>query len=66
MAKALCLTGMVIAIILLALFLFDLVLPLIGMGGFPFGGASPIMDVVFVVCSIALGYVSWSTLKEQG
>jgi hypothetical protein len=27
--------------------------------------ASFVMDVVFVVCSAALAYLSWSTLREQ-
>ena len=66
MPKALCLTGMVIAILLFALFLIDLVVPLIGLGGLaPFSGASWLFDLVFVISSGALGYLSWTTLKEQ-
>jgi hypothetical protein len=32
---------------------------------FPFKRASPLMDIVFVLCAAALGYMSWTTLKEQ-
>jgi hypothetical protein len=56
---------MVIAILLFALFLLDLVVPLIGLSGLaPFRNASPLMDLLFVLCSAALGYLSWSTLRE--
>ena len=59
MPKALCLTGMVIAIVVLLLFLLDLILKV------PFQRASPIMDVVFVLCAGALGFISWTTYREQ-
>jgi hypothetical protein len=58
MSKALCLTGMVIAILLFALFLVDLVL------GVPFGKASILLDILFTISAAALGYLSWSTLRE--
>ena len=58
MPKALCLTGMVVAILLLALFLLDLA------AGFPFSRASSVLDVTFALCSAALAYLSWSTLRE--
>ena len=58
MPKALCLTGMVVAILLLALFLLDLVVK------FPFSRASLVMDVTFAICAAALAYLSWSTLRE--
>ncbi len=62
MPKALCITGMVVAILVLILFLADLLAP----GSLaPFKKASMMMDIVFVVCAAALGYMSWSTLKEQ-
>ena len=65
MPKALCLTGMVIAILLFALFTVDLVVPFIGLEGLaPFGQASVVLDIVFALCSGALGYLSWSALKE--
>jgi hypothetical protein len=59
MAKALCIVGMVIAVLLFALFLVDMVI------GWPFGQASILMDVVFVICAAGLGYMSWATYKEQ-
>ena len=62
MPKALCLTGMVIAILVFAIFLLDLVLPA-GMAFF--SKASITLDIIFVVCALVLGYLSWSTLREQ-
>jgi hypothetical protein len=59
MPKALCLIGSVVAILLLLVFALDLAL------GFPFRRVSTTMDVGLLVCSLALGYVSWTTLKEQ-
>lgn len=59
MPKVLCLTGMVIAILIFALFLLDLALKI------PFQRISLMMDIVFVTCAAALGYLSWSTLREQ-
>ena len=59
MPKALCLTGMVIAILVVATFLLDLVLAI------PFNQASMTIDIIFVVCAIALGYLSFSTFREQ-
>lgn len=62
MPKALCITGMVVAILVLILFLVDLVLP-VSMA--PFKRASMIMDIVFIICAAILAYMSWTTLKEQ-
>lgn len=59
MPKALCLVGTAVAVILLLVFGFDLAL------GFPFHRASLTMDIGVLLCSVALGYVSWTTLKEQ-
>ena len=58
MPKALCMTGMVIAILILVLFLLDLAV------AFPFKRVSPMMDILFVLCAVGLGFISWSTLKE--
>jgi hypothetical protein len=52
-------TGMVIAILILVLFLLDLAV------AFPFDRISTFMDITFVICAAALGYISWSTLREQ-
>ena len=59
MPKVLCLTGMVIAILILLLCSLDLVV------SFPFQRINTTMDVVFLVCAVILGYLSWSTLREQ-
>ncbi|MDA1055907.1 MAG: hypothetical protein O3C40_36440 [Planctomycetota bacterium] len=59
MPKALCLTGMVIAIVVFLLFLLDLIVKV------PFQRADPIMDVVFVLCAGTLGFISWMTFREQ-
>ena len=62
MAKALCITGMVIAALIFLVFLLDLVLPV---SFAPFKNASRMMDVVFILCAAGLGYLSWATWKEQ-
>lgn len=62
MPKALCITGMVVAGLILVVFLTDLVLPV---SLAPFKKASSVMDITFVLCAAGLGYLSWSTWKEQ-
>lgn len=59
MPKVLCMAGLVIAILILVLFLLDLAVKI------PFQRTSLIMDIVFVLCAAGLGYLSWSTLREQ-
>jgi len=59
MPKALCLVGTVVAVLLLLVFGLDLLIAL------PFRRASLTMDIGVLVCSLILGYVSWTTLKEQ-
>lgn len=59
MPKALTISGMVVAALLLFMFGLDLAL------GFPFSGASKTMDVLFLLCAATLGYMSWSTFREQ-
>ncbi|MBN1393751.1 MAG: hypothetical protein JW959_01785 [Pirellulales bacterium] len=59
MPKALCIVGTVVAVLLLLVFGLDLVV------GIPFHRTSMVMDVGCVICSLALGYISWATLKEQ-
>ncbi len=58
MPKVLCMTGMVIAILILVLFIADLAL------SFPFSRVSLFMDVSFVICALGLGYLSFSTFRE--
>ena len=59
MPKALCLVGTVVAVLLLLVFGLDLAV------GFPFHRLSLTMDVGSLLCSAALGYMSWTTLREQ-
>lgn len=60
MPKALCIAGIVISVLLLLIFGLDL-----AVGVFPLYGANSTMDIGFVVCAIILGYLSWSTYREQ-
>jgi hypothetical protein len=59
MPRALCLMGFVVAVLLLLVFGLDLAVAV------PFRRGSLVMDIGFVVCSLALGYVSWVTFREQ-
>ncbi len=59
MPKALCLVGTVVAVLLLLVFGLDLAV------GFPFHRLSLTMDVGSLFCSVGLGYMSWTTLREQ-
>jgi hypothetical protein len=59
MAKALCMTGLVVSGLVAILFAADLV------AGFPFQQANMVMDISMLVGSILLGLVSWLTLREQ-
>ena len=64
--KGLCIAALTIAVIVFALFLADLILGLAGMNQIaPFKYANMIIDIVFVVCSLALAIMSWYTLREQ-
>lgn len=67
MPRALCMTGIVISILVLVIFLFDLLFGLIpGMKWLaPFSFANVMLDIVFVLSAAALGYLSWTTWKEQ-
>ena len=66
MAKGMCISGMAIAALILLVFLTDFAASMAGLAWLaPFQGANPAMDVVFSLCAAALGYLSWSTWKEQ-
>lgn len=58
MPKALTISGMVVAGLLLLIFALDLAL------GIPFKKASMWMDIGFIICAMALAYLSWSTYRE--
>ncbi|HYW78284.1 MAG TPA: hypothetical protein VE890_01865 [Thermoguttaceae bacterium] len=59
MSKALCYIGIGVAGLLLLVFGLDLAI------GMPFNTDSKVMDIGFVVCALVLGYLSWTTLREQ-
>jgi hypothetical protein len=59
MPKVLCVLGMVVAVLLLLVFGLDLATE------FPFGGASAMVSIGFIVSSLVLIYLSWSAFREQ-
>jgi len=59
MAKALCMTGLVVSGLVAILFAADLA------ASIPFRRASIVMDVSLLACAILLGLISWMTLREQ-
>lgn len=62
MPKIWCIVGMVIAVLILLLFGLDLALP---SSIAPFAKANWLMDLMFVLCAAGLGWLSWTTFKEQ-
>jgi hypothetical protein len=62
MPKALCWSGMVVAILIAILFLFDLAAP---SSIAPFRKASLLMDIALIICAVMLGAISWFTFREQ-
>jgi hypothetical protein len=58
MPKALAISGMAIAGLLVLMFGLDLAISV------PFGRASFAMDVALLVCGGVLGYMSWNTFRE--
>ncbi len=65
MPKALCFIGMVVAVLLLLFFGLDAITAMLLDSGFPFGGVSMTMDILFVICAGMLAYISWTTYREQ-
>ncbi len=59
MPKALTILGMIVALLVVLLFGADLAI------GVPFQKAKPLMDCVFITCAGMLGYMSWSSFREQ-
>jgi hypothetical protein len=65
--KALCITGMGIAGVVIALFLLDLLMGLVGLRVFaPFQLAALPMNLVFVLLAGGLAFLSWTVWKEVG
>jgi hypothetical protein len=58
MAKGMTITGMVVAVLIFLLFALDLAV------GVPFRKASLLIDIAFLICSIGLGFLSWTTWRE--
>ena len=66
MPKALCLIGLVLAILVFLIFSLDLVLGLSGMVTMaPLRAASIVVDIMFIIGAAALAYVAWTTFREQ-
>jgi hypothetical protein len=59
MPKALCISGLVVAGLVIILFVADMAI------GVPFRRASMMMDVSLLVCAALLAVLSWFTLREQ-
>ncbi len=66
MPKALCLLSLVASILLLVLFGADLIMGVAGMqDAAPMQGTSILMDLTFLIFAGGLGYMSYSTYREQ-
>jgi hypothetical protein len=59
MAKAMSIAGMIVAGLVGLMFAVDPIL------GFPFGGASLLMDIGFVVSAGILAYLSWNAFRDN-
>jgi len=59
MPKVLCIVGTIVSVLLLLLFGLDLAIK------FPFNRENVLMDIGLVLCSAILGFLSWTTLREQ-
>ncbi len=68
MPRALCITGIAIAAVMLLFFGLDLMLPNdpnSALSKFsPFQGVSTVMDVTMLASALILGLLSWLTLRE--
>jgi hypothetical protein len=66
MPKALCLTSLVVAIIIVVLFLADAVMGFMGMAAMaPLRSANLLMDITFIILGGVLAYMSFVTWREQ-
>jgi hypothetical protein len=66
MPKALCLTSLVVAIIIVVLFLADAVMGFMGMATMaPLRSANLLMDLTFIILGSVLAYMSFVTWREQ-
>lgn len=58
MGKVMAIGGMVVGGVMTLLFGLDLA------AGVPFSGASIVIDIGFVICGLALGYLSWNAFRD--
>ena len=66
MQKGLCIVAITISLIVFVVFLADLLLGVLKMETIaPFNSANMMIDIVFVICSLVLGVMSWFTFREQ-
>ena len=66
MQKGLCITALTMAVIVFVIFAADLIFGAAGMLNLaPFKYADMIMDIVFVICSLAVAVMSWFTYRQQ-
>ena len=56
--KVLCIVSLVIAGLLTLVFLLDLIL------GIPFGRASLVLDILFLISSAIVAYLAWDAYKD--
>ena len=59
MAKGMTIAGMVVAALVFLLFTLDFV------AGMPFGADGKVMHIGAILASVILGYLSFSTFREQ-
>jgi hypothetical protein len=59
MGKAMTIAGMIVAVFVFAIFVLDL------LTSFPFGTGMNAMHIGAIIASAILGYVSFSTFREQ-
>lgn len=65
MPKILCLTGLVVSGLIALIFFMDLAFGLMGMLTLaPFKLTSILLDIVLLLSSIALGFMSWTSFRE--
>lgn len=58
MPRALTITGLIVAVLVLLIFGLDLALKV------PFKRDNWMMDVGFIICAVILGYLSWTAFRE--
>jgi hypothetical protein len=63
MPRILCLGALVVSGLVFLLFLVNFIMTIAGMGSL-FRYPSLLMDILFLVSSGALGYLSWSAFRE--